>query len=159
MVHVHVSAFQPFESRRGVDTVLALRFRYDPDLIAVLKDALQEARRRGYGNNLGGWLAEHHCWFVERHVWPVVADRLREFGCTFAVRDGEKSRQTGTASEGERHEHKSNNSAPAEWRTIYRQWFAGLARDYHPDRTLDDGKAMAVINDAAERLRKLVETT
>jgi hypothetical protein len=44
-----------------------------------------------------------------------------------------------------------------DWRTVYRQWFAGLARDYHPDRTLDDGKGMKVINDAAERLRNLLE--
>jgi hypothetical protein len=31
-----------------------------------------------------------------------------------------------------------------------------LARDYHPDRTHDDGKVMAALNDAHERLRSLV---
>jgi hypothetical protein len=149
MSHIHVSAFQPFESRRGVNTVLALRFQYDPELIAALKDALQEARRRGYGNNLGGWLPEYRCWFVERHAWPLVADRLREFGCTFTEPEGERGRR----------ERKNTYSPPADWRAVYRQWFAGLARDYHPDRTLDDGKAMKVVNDAAERLRKLLETT
>ena len=87
MSHIDVSAFQPFPSRIGVDTVLALRFQYDPDLIAALKDALQAARRRGFGKNLGGWLAEYRCWFVERSAWPLVADRLRKFGCTFTEPD------------------------------------------------------------------------
>jgi hypothetical protein len=43
------------------------------------------------------------------------------------------------------------------WQPIFRAWFASLARDYHPDRTLDDGRAMKIVNDAAERLRNLLE--
>jgi hypothetical protein len=41
-------------------------------------------------------------------------------------------------------------------RPVIKTWFAGLARDYHPDRTGDDGKVMAALNEAHERLRKLV---
>jgi hypothetical protein len=43
-------------------------------------------------------------------------------------------------------------AAPAELRGIVKTWFAGLARDYHPDRTHDDGKVMAALNEAHERL-------
>jgi hypothetical protein len=35
-----------------------------------------------------------------------------------------------------------------------KSWFAELARDYHPDRTGDNGKVMAALNDAYDRLRK-----
>jgi hypothetical protein len=40
---------------------------------------------------------------------------------------------------------------------LFRTWFAGLARDYHPDRMGGDGRPMAAINDAAQRLRRLLE--
>ena len=45
---------------------------------------------------------------------------------------------------------------PADLRLAIKTWFAGLARDYHPDRTGDNGKVMAALNEAHERLRKLV---
>ncbi|HWG41558.1 MAG TPA: DUF3820 family protein [Gemmataceae bacterium] len=42
-------------------------------------------------------------------------------------------------------------------RAALKSWFASLCRDYHPDRTGDDGKVMAALNEANERLRKLLE--
>jgi hypothetical protein len=45
---------------------------------------------------------------------------------------------------------------PVELRDTIKTWFAGLARDYHPDRTHDDGKVMAALNEAHERLCLLV---
>jgi hypothetical protein len=76
-----VSAFQPFESRVGVDTVLKLEFRYDAGLIATLKDAIGRARHTVGGKNLGGWLPEHKVWFVERRAWEVVRRHLLAAGC------------------------------------------------------------------------------
>jgi hypothetical protein len=45
---------------------------------------------------------------------------------------------------------------PAAWRSVVKQWFADLARRYHPDKAQDDGKAMSVVNDADERLVALL---
>jgi hypothetical protein len=46
--------------------------------------------------------------------------------------------------------------APADLRGTIKTWFAGLARDYHPDRIGGDGREMKALNEAHERLRKLV---
>jgi hypothetical protein len=78
---IEISRFQPFASRQGIDTVYRLRFQYDPDIILILKAALHRARGTLGGNNLGGWLEEHRCWFVEPSAWPLVADQLRRNGC------------------------------------------------------------------------------
>jgi hypothetical protein len=42
----------------------------------------------------------------------------------------------------------------ADLRAAIKGWFAGLAIAYHPDRRGGDGREMAAINIAAERLRK-----
>lgn len=39
---------------------------------------------------------------------------------------------------------------------LAKRWFAQLARQYHPDRALDDGKAMSVVNNAREVLDELI---
>jgi len=36
-----------------------------------------------------------------------------------------------------------------------KQWYREMALEFHPDRRLDDGKAMAAINHAYERLKEL----
>jgi hypothetical protein len=41
---------------------------------------------------------------------------------------------------------------------LVKVWFAGLAFDFHPDRYGGDGREMKVLNEAHERLRKLLET-
>jgi hypothetical protein len=81
-VLIDVTPFQPFKSRAGVDTVLGLRFAYDPAVIDTLKAAL-----RGAGRNQGGWLAAHKRWFVERGAWPAVKAAL--VGAGHAVREAE----------------------------------------------------------------------
>jgi hypothetical protein len=53
----------------------------------------------------------------------------------------------------------ATHSPLAEMRSVFKTWFAGLARDFHPDRIGGDGREMKVLNEAAERLRKLLEVT
>lgn len=80
-----VFRFQPFESRRGIDAVIGLRFAYNPSLIEDFKTLLRQWRpavRRAvpHAAFAGGWLPEHRCWFVEEPAWPAVADLLRGYG-------------------------------------------------------------------------------
>jgi hypothetical protein len=147
MSHVYVSAFQPFASRRGVDTVLALRFKYDPDLIATLKDALQEARSRGYAFQPGGWLAEERCWFVERQAWPCVRSHLRDAGYSVFLSPGV---------------NESEEPPPGrtlDVRSIIKSWYREMSMRYHPDRTLGSDQAMKAINHGYERLLELLGVT
>jgi hypothetical protein len=81
-VTVDVSEFQPFRSRVGVDTVLALRSEYDPKLVETMKAALLDARQFVGGKPAGGWLKVHDAWFVERPAWPHIRDVLQASGHT-----------------------------------------------------------------------------
>jgi hypothetical protein len=77
--------FQPFQTRRGIDTVLGLRFGYDAALIAALKDILRQWRPVVRQANpraqvAGGWLPAYRCWFIEPPAWPAVAVLLRRYG-------------------------------------------------------------------------------
>ena len=79
---IRVSEFQPFRSREGKDTVLALQFPYDPQLITTLKAAFR-AVRDGHGRcreNVGGWLPEYRVWFCEWFAWPTVRRLLVSAG-------------------------------------------------------------------------------
>jgi hypothetical protein len=149
---IHVSAFQPFESRRGVDTVLALRFRYDPELIEVLKDSLRRAARELDMHNVGGWLAEHRCWFVEREAWPYVRAWLTDRGCRFQgeVHDEEPRRRSGAEGAG--------RNLP-DVQGAVKAWYREMSMRFHPDRTLDNGAAMKAINHGYERLQELLGVT
>jgi hypothetical protein len=42
-----------------------------------------------------------------------------------------------------------------DWSVVLRNWYRGLARDYHPDRG-GSVEAMNAINEARDRLRQLV---
>ncbi|MHB1422131.1 MAG: hypothetical protein ACYC3I_02820 [Gemmataceae bacterium] len=44
-------------------------------------------------------------------------------------------------------------------RGIIKSWYREMAKKYHPDRTLDDGACMKVVNDGYERLRDLFGVT
>jgi hypothetical protein len=82
-VEIHVGRGQPFESRIGEDTVLFLRFRYDKNLVAEIKDYL--ARRRGeypQGKAFqpGGWLPDERVWFVEEAIWADLREQLLDEG-------------------------------------------------------------------------------
>jgi hypothetical protein len=77
--------FQPFQTRRGIDTVLGLRFGYDAALIAALKDILRQWRpivrqANPMAQVAGGWLPAYRCWFIEPPAWPAVAALLRRYG-------------------------------------------------------------------------------
>lgn len=82
---IHVSRFQPFESRAGRDHVLRLDFNYDPQLIAHLKRllagyktaAIDPAHNR---NAPGGFLPKYRCWFLEPCIWESVKLELEFSG-------------------------------------------------------------------------------
>ena len=87
------------------------------------------------------------CWFCERAAWPIVRERLALQGCKFTgIEAGER--------EEERHEQQ-----PVEVRSAVKSWYKQLALKYHPDRMLDNGAAMRVVNDAYEQLRELLGVT
>jgi hypothetical protein len=81
-VRISAEKFQPFPSRAGVDTVVGLRFKYDADLIDMLKALLQLARVRTGGKAAGGWLKREKRWFVEWAAWPFVQEALEADGHT-----------------------------------------------------------------------------
>jgi hypothetical protein len=158
---INVSTFQPFESRQGVDTVFALRFRYDPDLVALLKSALRAARRRGLSFNPGGWLPNEHCWFVERSAWPYVRDFLaQEGGCRFAGPEADARQEEDSARRKRGDEHRKKDDAqrkdaPSAVRSAVKQWYWRLSLKYHPDRG-GSQEQMKVVNDAYEQILELL---
>ena len=92
-MRIEVFEFQPFESRRGIDTVYGLRFHYDPALTEFLKafnrahkdEVLDEER-----NVLaaGGWNPKAKCWFIEKALLPALQHELERFDCMFAWGEG-----------------------------------------------------------------------
>jgi hypothetical protein len=86
-VTVDVTEFQPFPSRVAVDTVLALKSGYDPELVEAVKEGLAYARQRAGVKNPGGWLRDRRVWFVEHAAWPYVRDLLEARGHT--IREGD----------------------------------------------------------------------
>ena len=93
---IEVFEFQPFESRRGIDTVYGLRFRYDPALTEFLKafnrahkDEVVDEERNVLA--AGGWNPKAKCWFIEKALLPALRHELEPFDCTF-VRGQEASR-------------------------------------------------------------------
>jgi hypothetical protein len=80
-----LTRFQPFQTRRGIDTVIGLRFPYDAGLVENLKATLRQQRdvvRRAtpHAQTAGGWLPAYHCWYIEPPAWPAVAALLRQYG-------------------------------------------------------------------------------
>ena len=93
MRKIQVAEFQPFESRQHDprDKVRSLRFKYDPELIDQLKEAIGAHRWR-FGRHTfprctpGGWLPEHKVWFVEREIYDEVRYELEWLGHEFDER-------------------------------------------------------------------------
>lgn len=85
---IYVSSFQPFASRIGQDTVIKLRFDYNPDLIADLKKILRHYKDEALDPSRhifqpGGWNPKFKCWYVERNIWGLVKHELEEMGYEF----------------------------------------------------------------------------
>jgi len=76
--------FQPFESRVGIDEVVAVRLRNTnrwgdirlfTQFLAVMKakhQALGHLSQETNNRNAGGWLGSWHRWFVEPCVWEEL---------------------------------------------------------------------------------------
>lgn len=47
-------------------------------------------------------------------------------------------------------------SPPADARGVVKSWYREMTMRFHPDRTLDDGKAMSAINHAHQRLQEML---
>jgi hypothetical protein len=130
--------------------VLSLRFAYDAELIDVLKAALRQASYQLDRRNLGDWLAEHRCWFVERAAWPIVRRYLQARGYAYvASPEVDEPRPSGESPAG----------ALPDVRNVIKSWYREMAKKFHPDRTLDNGVAMKAINHAYERLLALLGVT
>jgi hypothetical protein len=70
--------------------------------------------------------------------------------------EGELTRRCGSRPEPDPSASGAEAGALVRVRTAVQAWFREMALRYHPDRTLDDGAAMKVINHAHERLRELL---
>ncbi len=80
---ITVSHEQPFESRVGEDTIVMLRFGYNPEAVTAIKGYVREHRAeypRGKAFHAGGWLPDKRAWFVEERLWPQLAQRLSDLG-------------------------------------------------------------------------------
>jgi hypothetical protein len=142
---IHVSDLWPERGPFGCGPPVALRFRYDADLVDVLKDALWHARGR-HGPKVGGWIADMKVWYVERSAWPAVRSELADAGCAF--REDPSVREPGP-------EPSARARPPVDWPAVLRQWQRELALQWHPDRG-GDVKVMQALNDAADRLKQLI---
>jgi hypothetical protein len=92
-MNIQAFSFQPFESRQGHDTVIGLRFEYDPGVNDILKAAVRVARETLGGHHLGGWQPEHEVWYVERCAWPIVRQRLVDAGHVITGQPGDEAPQ------------------------------------------------------------------
>lgn len=93
MTTIYTRDFQPFESRRGRDTVVGLHFNYDPQLIDLLKRTLRQLKDQAVDPSRhifqpGGWRPEEKCWFIERSIWGEVKHILEYEGYCFQPMEG-----------------------------------------------------------------------
>jgi hypothetical protein len=150
---IYVKAFQPFESRVGVNTVLALKFEYDPERVEQIKQILRgEKARLGVSIPVGGWLKPHGCWWVERWVWPSVKRQLAAVGCTF-VEDANVGECTEAEAPRNRPPGRTRGRSVTEEQV--KQVYQSLVREYHPNRG-GSWDAMSAISRAYEELKKLM---
>jgi hypothetical protein len=163
MTVIHVSAFQPFESRRGIDTVLALRFRFDRDLVELLKEALRQARcDLDLEYQAGGWLPQERAWFCEREAWPSVRAQLRLAGYDVTGPEAEADDEADDEPHQSR-QQSSSRQGPAsassrdlvDVKGVLKRWRNEMALRYHPDRG-GDVRAMQAINNGYDRLLEML---
>ncbi len=68
-------------------------------------------------------------------------------------RNGRSSQQQEAPKSG-KNDHKPQLSG---WEEVVRTWYRQMAMEFHPDRRLDNGVAMRAINEAHERLKRIVK--
>ena len=82
---IRAFTFQPFASRQGQDTVVGLRFPFNPSVAQILKQCFVRIRHELHDPEhfilaAGGWLPKNRCWFVEQAIWPTVQRELEAAG-------------------------------------------------------------------------------
>lgn len=65
-------------------------------------------------------------------------------------------RQRGQRESFQQAEPEKKTTAPPASPDVIKSWYREMTLRFHPDRTLDDGKAMSAINHAYTRLRELL---
>src|SRR5262245_45309466 len=130
---IQVTSFQPFTSRVGIDTVLALHFRFDAEIVRTLKAALRATDM----HNAGGWPTEHRCWFVELCVWYEVKEALLDAGYTVGAeqrpgRDYDDPPRPGRADD--ESPRPGRAQPPVAWEPLVSAWYRKLCLKFHPDR-------------------------
>ncbi len=148
---VNVYSFQPFSSRRGLDTVLALRFTYDPELVELLKTAFRDVGASTGRRNLGGWLPDHKLWFCEHVAWPVVRRRLLDAGHTIMGGPREEDGAGNPMPE----PPPTRPQLPVDLRAVVKAWYGNLSMRFHPDRG-GNNERMLALNIAREELERIL---
>ncbi len=82
---IRAFTFQPFASRKGRDTVVGLRFPFNPSVAQILKQCFVRYRHELHDPEhfilaAGGWLHRERCWFVEQAIWPTLQRELKAAG-------------------------------------------------------------------------------
>ena len=89
---IRAFTFQPFASRQGQDTVVGLRFPFNPSVAQILKQCFVRYRHELHDPEhfilaAGGWLPNKRCWFVEQAIWPTVQRELESAGCQIKAKN------------------------------------------------------------------------
>jgi hypothetical protein len=87
-------------------------------------------------------IPESYLWWALRNATALDPDQRKAIETFLGV---------GEAATG-----KTNGQADIDLRAVLKTWYAGLARDYHPDRSRYGDEAMKIVNECHDRLRKLL---
>jgi hypothetical protein len=111
MSEIHVSILKGADGLDG--RVVALRFRYDPSLVSLVRQTLSRVSARDAPSR-GGWSATDRCWWVGSDWWALVRRLLLDQGVKlYGPAAHPLSRRFGLA------DHEQTwDAAKCEWRWI-----------------------------------------
>ena len=155
MASIFIEEGTPPEEYAGAsDRVWFARFRYDPDIIQCLKEALRQARwSLNLHGRAGGWSPNRRAWWIEDEALYIVRHQLEAAGhrVILPTHLGGADPAPGPAGNGQ-----PTAVDRANLEQLVKSWYREMIMHFHPDRTLDNGKQMSAINHAYERLRQLL---
>lgn len=150
-------------------TVVALRFRYDPALKDLVKDALW-AEYEATGEFAGTWDSETRYWWCLPEAWRGVARRLQVAGVVISDSSGFRGFDTGPEPEREREQRRDEPKAsppppkraphevlgvsPRATAEDLKAAYLALVKQWHPDR-LPDGLAPELRAIANQRMAEI----